>query len=979
MLPKVLVFLAIGNQLATLVRAASLSRLTGKRMPWPLFMAAFLLMALAMAFRLAMLTAGHVPTDTVPGLELAMFLISSLFLAGVLLLPPSLRAMGRSESLEASLGALLDNSLHEVLVLDPESMRFILANRGIQEALGYSPEELKAMGPMDLDETLDPQRIREMITPLLSGETERFERITMQRRKDGSARPVEVHLRKGSFEGKPVILVLAVDITRRLEAEADAERSKRRLEEAQRIAHVATWEWDISNDTISWSEELFRIFGLEPGSFSPRFEQIVQVMAPECRDRMKAMVRAAIEKGEGFDAEYTVVQPSGERRTVHVWARMESGEDGKPARLIGVSQDITDLRAVEEALRASEARLRSVMENAPVILFGLDAEGRFTLSEGRGLVALGLEPGQVVGASVRDLYADQPDIIQDVERALAGEEVARIVFVQEMAFDTRYMPVRDPSGEVTGAIGVATDITEMVQAQDEQWKLAALVERSQDFIGLATLDGEVLYLNPAGMQLVGLSPQETLEQRNIRDFVARPQEITEVMDSLRQTGYWSAETELRNRSTGERIPVSTQTFLVTVPETGEPLAIATVMRDLREEKAALAERDRMETLLMQSQKMETIGTLAGGIAHDFNNLLTPILGWAQLIREDLGEDHPADQDLQEVVEAALRAKELVRQILSFSRHGEQERKPIDPCPVVEEAVRLLRATLPSSVEIRSHIRDTRGWIRADPTQIHQVVMNLGTNSLHAMKGQKGLLSVELTQVEVDEIFAQTRPALEPGPHIRLTVSDTGKGMDPSIVDRVLEPFFTTKEVGEGTGLGLSVVHGIVTSYGGDITLYSEPRQGTSVSVYIPVTEPATHATASGVAPGPPPTGTRVLFVDDQLEILALAKRMLTGLGYRVRVAPGGPEAVTMIRNAPEEVDVLITDFTMPGMDGLEVTQKVREVRQTLPVVLVSGFSEDLTSERLSGEGIGSYLMKPFVAQELDAAIRRVLEKRDEEG
>ncbi len=979
MLPKFLVALAIGIQLATLARAASLSRLTGRKMPWPLFMAAFLLMALAMTFRLAMLTTGQVPPDTVPGLELAMFLISSLFLAGVLLLPPSLRAMRRSESLEASLGALLDNSLHEVLVLDPESMRFILANRGIQEALGYSPEELKGMGPMDLDETLDPERVREMITPLLSGETERFERITTQRRKDGSARPVEVHLRKGTFEGRPVILVLAVDIARRLEAEAEAERSKSRLEEAQRIAHVATWEWDLPNDTIRWSEELFRIFGLEPNGFSPRFEQILQVMAPECRHRMKALVRNAIEKGEGFDAEYIVVQPSGVRRTVHVWARMESGEDGKPARLMGVSQDITDLRAVEEALRASEARLRSVMENAPVILFGLDAEGRFTLSEGRGLGALGLEPGQVVGASVQDVYAAHPDIIQDVDKALAGEEVARIVFVQEMAFDTRYMPVRGPSGEVTGAIGVATDITEMVQAQDEQRKLAALVERSQDFIGLATLHGEVLYLNPAGMRLVGVSPQEKPEDRNIRDFAARPQEINEVMDSLRRTGYWSAETELRHLSTGERIPVSTQTFVVTVPETGEPLAIATVMRDLREEKAALAERDRMETLLRQSQKMETIGTLAGGIAHDFNNLLTPILGWAQLIREDLGADHPADQDLQEVVEAALRAKELVRQILSFSRHGEQERKPIDPRPVVEEAVRLLRATLPSSVEIRSHIRHTRGWIRADPTQIHQVVMNLGTNSLHAMKGKKGLLSVELTQVEVDEIFAQTRPALEPGPHIRLTVSDTGTGMDPSIVDRVLEPFFTTKEVGEGTGLGLSVVHGIVTSYGGDITLYSEPREGTSVSVYIPVTEPTTHATASEVTSGLPPTGTRVLFVDDQLEILALAKRMLAGLGYRVRVARGGPEAVTMIRNAPEEVDVLITDFTMPGMDGLEVTQKVREVRQSLPVVLVSGFSEDLTSERLSGEGIGSYLMKPFVAHELDAAIRRALEKRHGEG
>ena len=972
MLAKILLTVAIAFQLTTVTKATSLSRLTGRRMPWPLFMAALLLMGMVMAVRLAMVLSDSASPQGFPRLEAVMFSVSALFLVGTILLPSSLEAMRPSESLEASLGALLDASLHEILVLDPDSLKFILANRGIQEALGYSTEELLAMGPADLDTSLDEGQLRRMITPILSGEADRFERITTQRRKDGTLRPVEVHLRKGMFGGKPAILVLAVDITRRMEAEAAAHKSKSRLEEAQRIAHVATWEWELANNAILWSDELYRIFGFEPGSLTPQFEQIIQVMAPECQERMKGLVQHAIQHGEGFDSEYTVIRPSGERRSVRVWARMETDEEGKATRLMGVSQDITDLRTVEEALRASEARLRSVMEHAPVILFSLDSEGRFTLSEGRGLAALGLKPGEVVGAQVNDVYADYPEILEAVERALGGEEVATTVLVQDMAFETRYMPVSNPSGDVAGAIGVATDITEILKAQEDQRKLAALVDRSRDFIGLATLEGRVLYLNPAGMALAGVASEEELREMDIQDFAKAPEELDRVMEALRENGFWSAESELKHLVTGESIPVSIQTFLVMAPDTPEPLAIATVMRDLREEKAALAEKDHLEMLLRQSQKMETIGTLAGGIAHDFNNLLTPILGWAQLVREDLGEDHPAHTDLREVVDAAVRAKELVQQILSFSRRSEQQRKPMDPCPVVAEAVRLLRATFPSSIEIRSQIPDGCGWISADPTQIHQVVMNLGTNSLHAMKGRKGILVVELSEVEVDEAFAQTRPAMEPGPHIRLTVSDTGVGMDPKTRERVLEPFFTTKEVGEGTGLGLSVVHGIVTGYDGDISIYSEPDRGTSVSIYVPVVDGAADGSVPASETAVRPTGTRVIFVDDQLDILTLVKRMLSKLGYRPQVASGGQEALTMIRNAPQAVDIVVTDFTMPGMDGLELVRKIREIRPDLPVVLASGFSEDLASERLEGEGIGGYVMKPFVARELDEAIQAAL-------
>ena len=390
--------------------------------------------------------------------------------------------------------------------------------------------------------------------------------------------------------------------------------------------------------------------------------------------------------------------------------------------------------------------------------------------------------------------------------------------------------------------------------------------------------------------------------------------------------------------------------------------------------------ERLQAQLRHSQKMETIGTLAGGIAHDFNNVLTPILGYANMALQDTPSESRTHSDLQHVVSAGKRAKELVNQILAFSRRSEPERKPIQIAFIVTEALKLLRSSLPSTIEFPQNIDPDCGTVLADATQIHQVVMNLCTNAFHAMRESGGILEVNLDVVEVDDALARPHPKLALGPYVRLTVSDSGHGMDPETRDRVFEPFFTTKGVGKGTGLGLSVVHGIVVSHGGEITVYSEPGLGTTFHVYLPRSEaPAEERKPAGSNAEVVITGSeRVLVVDDDEEVARMAEQMLKRLGYKVTVRTNSAEARDTFLAHPERFDIVITDQTMPQLTGLELAQELLRARPDIPIILISGFSELITGAKIEKIGIRHYIMKPLVGGELAAAIRQVLDKKEEQ-
>ncbi len=395
--------------------------------------------------------------------------------------------------------------------------------------------------------------------------------------------------------------------------------------------------------------------------------------------------------------------------------------------------------------------------------------------------------------------------------------------------------------------------------------------------------------------------------------------------------------------------------------------------DVTKLKQAEEERRSAETQLRQAQKMEALGTLAGGIAHDFNNILGIIFGYTELARWSISDNLPATEKLDEVLKAADRAKDLVKQILAFSRQGEIEKKLVQVSLVFEEALKMLRATIPSTIDIRSDI-SSRSTVLGDPTQIHQVLMNLCTNAVHAMRDQGGTLEVTLVDVFLEPKVDDRYSGLHEGLHVQLIVKDTGHGIGPAIMDRIFDPFFTTKETGVGTGLGLSVVHGIVKGHGGVIEVESEPDKGSMFKVLFPAAESA--FSSDGVEPSLPQGHERILVVDDEPGLAAAMGDMLESLGYETLRRTSSLEALETFLNQPanQPFDLVITDMTMPGMTGLGLARGLLQLKPELPIIICTGFSEHIGPERIGKLGIKGFLMKPVTLRDLAVLVRSALDE-----
>lgn len=386
----------------------------------------------------------------------------------------------------------------------------------------------------------------------------------------------------------------------------------------------------------------------------------------------------------------------------------------------------------------------------------------------------------------------------------------------------------------------------------------------------------------------------------------------------------------------------------------------------------ITDRKMMEESLRQSQKMEAIGTLTGGIAHDFNNILAAILGYSELVLDDLPHESESREDLEAVIDAAKRAKDLVKHMLTFSRKTEQDVGPIEIYLVVKEALKLLRASIPSTIRIIQDIDVETGVVKADPTQIHQVLMNLCTNATHAMEDHGGVLEVHLGATHLTEGDLATEPELNPGPYINLSVSDTGKGINPELIGRIFDPFFTTKETGKGTGMGLSVVHGVVKKHGGMIKVKSILGGGTKFDIFLPKEEIEYKQEIKSI--GPLPVGNEsILVIDDEKPILNMIKVFLERQGYKVTIESKSKNAFALFCSQPEAFDLIISDQTMPDMTGEHLAYKVLDIRKDMPIILCTGFSSSIDKEKSLAAGIKAFVMKPISHNDLAVLIRKVLD------
>jgi len=386
----------------------------------------------------------------------------------------------------------------------------------------------------------------------------------------------------------------------------------------------------------------------------------------------------------------------------------------------------------------------------------------------------------------------------------------------------------------------------------------------------------------------------------------------------------------------------------------------------------ITERRKLEAQFRQAQKMESIGMLAGGIAHDFNNILSAILGNLYLAKLEAGGHQELLEPLNNISQAAKRAGDLVNQILTFSRQNQQEREPVTLNHFVLEALKLLRASVPATIRIQTDLTQTP-TVLANATAIHQVIMNLGTNAWHAMREKPGTLKVEMTEIEADIDFAGAHPGLHAGRYVRLAVSDTGHGMDPATVERIFDPFFTTKPVGEGTGLGLAVVMGIMQSHDGAITVYSEPGHGTTFHLYFPIFEAEPAPVESGPRAIPQGHGEHILFVDDEAALLNVGKKMLERLGYTVTAKANALDAIAAVRDQPEAFDLVVTDLTMPAMDGIKLGKQLLQIQPRLSVILSTGYSGMITEDTLHELGFRGLLVKPTTARALGEAVHQALQ------
>ena len=401
---------------------------------------------------------------------------------------------------------------------------------------------------------------------------------------------------------------------------------------------------------------------------------------------------------------------------------------------------------------------------------------------------------------------------------------------------------------------------------------------------------------------------------------------------------------------------------------GQVKGICAIARDI-------TEKLKMEAQLAQAQKMEAIGTIAGGIAHDFNNILGAIVGYTELAQLDLSEGSATRAHLDAMLLAAKRATDLVKQILAFSHQDGQKAKPIDLIPIVKGCLELMRASLPTTINIHQQITSDLGVVSANSTQIQQVLMNLMTNAAHAMSEKGGDLTVSLNNIDLDREQPAASGHLKPGPYVMLTVMDTGHGMDETTKKRIFDPYFTTKDKGVGTGLGLAVVQGIVTKAGGSITVESEPGEGATFRVFLPKIETEVAENKWRESQKPLPQGREcILFVDDEWSLVNIGQQVLKKIGYKVIARTNPLEALETFRAQPDKIDLVVTDQTMPNMTGDVLARQIMQLKPGIPIIICSGFSEKINKEKARSMGIRKFVMKPIVMMELAQTIRRILDE-----
>ncbi len=645
-------------------------------------------------------------------------------------------------------------------------------------------------------------------------------------------------------------------------------------------------------------------------------------------------------------------------------------------------------KRAEKELRESEKqsrRLAAIVESSDDIIISKTLDGIITSWNTGAENIYGYNESEMIGKPISILLPPErsdetANILEQIKtglRLVHYETVRQRKDGRRIDVSLTVSPIKDKEGKIIAASTIGRDITEHKRAElllrqsEEKFKTAFLT--SPDSININRLeDGMYISINQGFTRTTGYTEEDVLGKTSLElNIWDNAEDRKKLVEGLREHGRMENLEAVFRKKDGTTLLGLMSAAIIQVD--GVPYNLS-ITRDITELRLAEAKKMDLERRLLQAQKLESIGTLAGGIAHDFNNVLGGIMGYTEMSLRCTEKDSKLEKNLFKILKATDRAKHLIEQILTFSRKTTPQKSIISVRPIIKEALDLLRASIPSSVIIESDLDKNTKPVLADPTKIHEVLLNLATNAVHAMN-RKGMMTIRLYAACLDRVVIGHAGEIAPGEYTVIEVADTGCGMEATTLSRAFEPFFTTKAVGEGTGMGLSVVLGVLQSLGGDIQVESKVGKGTTFRLYLPVAEESVFGTMNDNALLQLSGTEQILFVDDEQMLVEMAKDILTPLGYTVIGISDSRDALQFIKENGNDIDILITDQTMPGMTGIELTKEVLKIRKGLPILLCTGFSNELNPERAAAIGINEILMKPFRADEIGKSIRNIFDNK----
>ena len=873
--------------------------------------------------------------------------------------------------------AVLESANAGFLAFDSQ-FRFIYVNAAGEELCGKSRDQLLGQVAWDVFPTVKGTEVESNILRVMQERTP----LVFEYAAEPQQKWYESRVSPGSWGG---IAVWFTDVSERKIAEREIQETARRLELVTASARQGIWDWDLETGKLFWDARMCELYGIAGSAVPSSFETWKASVHPDDLPGVVEAAQAAIQGEREFHWQFRIILPTGAVKLIRSDGVVIRGADGKAERMIGASRDVTAQVAAEEKLRESEERFRGAVMAAPFPAMIHADDGRVLLMNTAWSHESGYLPEEIPTTAVWTERA-QADSKLEVDRQIealysltgrrdAGEAAIRTKSGEVRLWHFGSAPLGRFSDGVRQVISMAVDVTDRVRAEEalreSEAKYRAVVESMQDVYYRTDMEGNLLMTSPSAARVFGMeSVDEFVSVNLVRDGILSQEETDRFFVEMGAKGVVKDFEMSAHRKDGSLIFISTNSHVYT-DSSGNPAGVEGVFRDITERRQAEDERAKLEEHVRQAQKLESVGRLAGGVAHDFNNLLTVINGYSDLVLRQLNERDPLYSKLTQIRSAGQRAAELTRQLLAFSRKQIIQPKPVDLNSMISGTREMLQRMVGEDVDLVTSLKASPALVFADQGQLHQVLMNLVVNARDAMT-EGGVLTIETANVDL-EARADSRPGGLSGPCVLLAVSDTGVGMDHGTLQHIFEPFFTTKAEGEGTGLGLSTVYGIVRQLGGEIRAYSEPGQGASFRIYLPLLEATADAAPAAPPEDVPLYGSEtILVVEDQPEVRRLAVAVLQSYGYRVLEAPHGGEALLTVESYAGPIHLMLTDVVMPRMTGKVLAERVQPLRPDMRVLYMSGYAADVMTRQGVFEPGMAYIDKPFTPEGLARKVREVL-------